>query len=181
MTKEELQSFLPQKPERLQQVADSKRQQLVQASYDVIGCIHEVYKQLGGGLPEYIYQEALSKQLKAKGLTYHKEMRYHPLFNGEPLEAFLKMDLVVESSVGNIIVECKALTLLTEKEHYQTSMEIGEMVLFPAVRDAVHKTEGKPVTMMVAAPGTSCRQQILDGTGIHALHPIQIMLRMLKN
>ena len=60
MTKEELQSFLPQKPERLQQVADSKRQQLVQASYDVIGCIHEVYKQLGGGLPEYIYQEALS-------------------------------------------------------------------------------------------------------------------------
>ncbi len=120
MTKEELQSFLPQKPERLQQVADSKRQQLVQASYDVIGCIHEVYKQLGGGLPEYIYQEALSKQLKTKGLTYHKEMRYHPLFNGEPLEAFLKMDLVVESSVGNIIVECKALTLLTEKEHYQT-------------------------------------------------------------
>ena len=120
MTKEELQSFLPQKPERLQQVADSKRQQLVQASYDVIGCIHEVYKQLGGGLPEYIYQEALSKQLKAKGLTYHKEMRYHPLFNGEPLEAFLKMDLVVESSVGNIIVECKALALLTEKEHYQT-------------------------------------------------------------
>lgn len=120
MTKEELQSFLPQKPERLQQVAEPKRQQLVQASYDVIGCIHEVYKQLGGGLPEYIYQEALSKQLKAKGLTYHKEMRYHPLFNGEPLEAFLKMDLVVESSVGNIIVECKALTILTEKEHYQT-------------------------------------------------------------
>ena len=120
MTKEELQSFLPQKPERLQQVAEPKRQQLVQASYDVIGCIHEVYKQLGGGLPEYIYQEALSKQLKTKGLTYHKEMRYHPLFNGEPLEAFLKMDLVVESSVGNIIVECKALTILTEKEHYQT-------------------------------------------------------------
>ena len=120
MTKEELQSFLPQKPERLQQVAEPKRQQLVQASYDVIGCIHEVYKQLGGGLPEYIYQEALSKQLKTKGLTYHKEMPYHPLFNGEPLEAFLKMDMVVESSVGNIIVECKALTILTEKEHYQT-------------------------------------------------------------
>ena len=120
MTKEELQSFLPQKPERLQQVAEPKRQQLVQASFDVVGCIHEVYKQLGGGLPEYIYQEALSKQLKAKGLTYHKEMRYHPLFNGEPLEAFLKMDLVVESPVGNIIVECKALTQLTEKEHYQT-------------------------------------------------------------
>ena len=120
MTQEELRSFLPQKPERLQQVPEPKRQQLVQASYDVIGCIHEVYKQLGGGLPEYIYQEALAKQLKAKGLTFHKEKRYHPLFNGEPLEAFLKMDLVVESPVGNIIIECKALTVLTEKEHYQT-------------------------------------------------------------
>ena len=120
MTKEELQSFLPQKPERLQQVPEPKRQQLVQASYDVIGCIHDVYRQLGGGLPEYIYQEALAKQLTLKGLAHHKEMRYHPLFNGTPLEAFLKMDLVVESSLGNIIVECKALTQLTEKEHYQT-------------------------------------------------------------
>ena len=30
------------------------------------------------------------------------------------------MDLVVESPMGNIIIECKALTQLTEKEHYQT-------------------------------------------------------------
>ena len=120
MTKEDIQSFLPQKPERLQQVADTKRQQLVQASYEAIGCIHAVYKQLGGGLPEYVYQEALAKQLRKQGLTIHKEMRYHPLFDGEPLESFIKMDLVVESSVGNIIIECKALTQLTEKEHYQT-------------------------------------------------------------
>ena len=47
-------------------------------------------------------------------------MKYHPMFMGEPLEAYLKMDLVVESAAGNIIVECKALTQLTEKEHYQT-------------------------------------------------------------
>ena len=120
MTKEELQSFLPQKPQRLQQVEEPKRQQLVQVSYEVVGCIHEVYKQLGGGLPEYIYQEALAKQLRSKGLIFHKELQYHPLFNGEPLEAFLKMDLVVESPMGNIIIECKALTQLTEKEHYQT-------------------------------------------------------------
>ena len=120
MKPEELKDMLPQKPERLLTVAEPKRQELVNASYDVIGCIHEVYKQLGPGLPEYIYQEALAKQMKRKGVVYHKEMKFHPLFNGEPLDAYLKMDLVVESSVGNIIVECKALTLLTEKEHYQT-------------------------------------------------------------
>ena len=36
------------------------------------------------------------------------------------MKAFLKMDLVVESEIGNVIVECKALSQLTEKEHYQT-------------------------------------------------------------
>lgn len=64
-----------------------------------------------------------------------------------------------------------------EKEHYKTSMAIGEMVLFPAVRKA---TENKEKNVIVAAPGTSCRQQILDGTGVKALHPIEIMYNCLK-
>lgn len=117
---DEIKDMLPQKPERLETVEEPKRQELVKATYDLVGCLHEVYKELGSGLPEYIYQEALAKMLKAKGLTFHKEMRFHPMFMGEPLEAYLKMDLVVESAAGNIIVECKALTQLTEKEHYQT-------------------------------------------------------------
>ena len=101
--------MLPQKPERLETVEESKRQELVKATYDLIGCLHEVYKELGSGLPEYIYQEAVAKMLKAKGLTFHKEMKFHPTFMGEPLEAYIKMDLVVESPAGNIIVECKPL------------------------------------------------------------------------
>ncbi len=117
---DEVKDMLPQKPERLETVEEPKRQELVAACYDLIGCLHDVYKELGPGLPEYIYQEAVAKLLEAKGLTFHKEMTFHPVFMGEPLEAYLKMDLVVESSVGNIIVECKALTQLTEKEHYQT-------------------------------------------------------------
>ena len=89
--------MLPQKPERMESVEEPKKSQLVQASYDVVGCILEVYKQLGSGLSEYIYQEALTKQLIKQGLTVHKEFQFHPTFNGEPLEAYLKMDLVVES------------------------------------------------------------------------------------
>lgn len=64
-----------------------------------------------------------------------------------------------------------------EKEHYETSMAIGEMVLFPAVKKAI-STHGQKV--VVAAPGTSCRQQILDGTGVKAVHPIEIMYNSLK-
>ena len=73
---------------------------------------------------------------------------------GEPLEAYLKMDLVVESPAGNIIVECKALTQLTEKEHYQTfgylratKYPIAILVNFGAERRAqierFHFCEGK--------------------------------------
>ena len=64
-----------------------------------------------------------------------------------------------------------------EKEHYETSMAIGEMVLFPTVRKA---TGNKDKKVIVAAPGTSCRQQILDGTGVKAQHPIEIMYNSLR-
>lgn len=116
----DIQSFLPQKPQRLRTVEDPKRLQLVQATYDVVGCLHDVYRQLGPGLPEYIYQEALAKSFTAKGLTFNKEQEFHPLFMGQPLEAYLKMDLVVDASIGKIIIECKAITQLSEREHYQT-------------------------------------------------------------
>jgi FAD/FMN-containing dehydrogenase/Fe-S oxidoreductase len=56
-----------------------------------------------------------------------------------------------------------------EKEHYDLSMQIGELVLFPAVRNK--KTEA----VMVAAPGTSCRHQIKDGTHTIAMHPVEIL------
>ena len=55
-----------------------------------------------------------------------------------------------------------------EKEHYGVSMKIGELVLFPAVRKAEDDA-------IVAAPGTSCRHQILDGTGRHAKHPVEVL------
>ena len=65
-----------------------------------------------------------------------------------------------------------------EKEHYQTSLAIGEMILFPAVRKAMSDTIDTPT--IVAAPGTSCRQQIWDGTGVKAVHPIEILYNLLK-
>ena len=55
-----------------------------------------------------------------------------------------------------------------EREHFDVSMRIGELVLFPAVRDAAADT-------IIAAPGTSCRHQIADGTGRTALHPVQVL------
>jgi FAD/FMN-containing dehydrogenase/Fe-S oxidoreductase len=60
-----------------------------------------------------------------------------------------------------------------EKEHYDLSMKVGELVLFPAIR----KT---PTETIIAAPGTSCRHQIKDGTHRQALHPVEILYEALK-
>lgn len=60
-----------------------------------------------------------------------------------------------------------------EKEHFDISMKIGELVLFPAVRK-------QPEEVVIAAPGTSCRHQIKDGTGRKAKHPVEIIYDALK-
>jgi Fe-S oxidoreductase/FAD/FMN-containing dehydrogenase len=60
-----------------------------------------------------------------------------------------------------------------EEEHYDISMKVGELVLFPAVRKASEDT-------LIAAPGTSCRHQIKDGTGRSAKHPVEILFEALK-
>ncbi len=60
-----------------------------------------------------------------------------------------------------------------EKEHYDLSMKVGELVLFPAVRQA-----GENV--IISAPGTSCRHQIKDGTDVQALHPVDVLYEALK-
>lgn len=55
-----------------------------------------------------------------------------------------------------------------EKEHYDLSMQIGELVLFPTVRQ-------QSAEVIIAAPGTSCRHQVKDGTGRKALHPVEVL------
>jgi Fe-S oxidoreductase len=55
-----------------------------------------------------------------------------------------------------------------EKEHYEVSMKIGNLVLFPEVKKATFET-------IIAAPGTSCRHHIKDGTGREAIHPVEVL------
>lgn len=59
-----------------------------------------------------------------------------------------------------------------EREHYKTSMQIGELKLFPSIRKSDETT-------CIAANGTSCRHQIYDGTGRVAQHPISILRKAL--
>ena len=55
-----------------------------------------------------------------------------------------------------------------EKEHYELSMQIGELDLFPAVRNSLSEE-------IITAPGTSCRHHIEDGTGRKVVHPVEVL------
>jgi FAD/FMN-containing dehydrogenase/Fe-S oxidoreductase len=59
-----------------------------------------------------------------------------------------------------------------EADHYDVSMDIGELVLFPAVREREER-------IAIAAPGTSCRHQIMDGTQRDSEHPAVLLERAL--
>ncbi|TMM57230.1 FAD-binding protein [Maribacter algarum] len=55
-----------------------------------------------------------------------------------------------------------------EKEHYEVSMQIGELKLFPSIRKSKED-------VIISANGTSCRHQIYDGTERVAKHPVTIL------
>lgn len=60
-----------------------------------------------------------------------------------------------------------------EKEHYAVSQQVGELVLFPAIRA---KREGA----VVVASGTSCRHQIMEGVSERAFHPVEVLYAALR-
>ncbi|MDZ7691419.1 MAG: hypothetical protein U5K69_09860 [Balneolaceae bacterium] len=59
-----------------------------------------------------------------------------------------------------------------EEQHYDVSMQIGELMLFPNLRKL-------PEDALICAPGFSCRHQIKDGTGRKAYHPAELIARKL--
>lgn len=118
-------------------VEEPLRSQLIEYCYPIIKCLIEVHKDLGRGMPEYIYQEACKISFDENQFVSHKEYVYHPTFHGKRLESFLRMDFIVERDFGNVIIESKAIKEITDKEQYQlfnylrgTSFPIGILVNF---------------------------------------------------
>ena len=113
------------------------RNKLKESVYDVIGCLFNVYKELPCGYPEYIYQEALDIILSENGIPHKKEPIFHPAFKGKMLSSYFKMDFLLERGSGNVIIECKAIDKIGEKERQQlfsylsgTQYPIGILVNF---------------------------------------------------
>jgi Fe-S oxidoreductase len=77
-----------------------------------------------------------------------------------------------------------------EAEHYELSMKVAELKLFPQVRAlSVEKSEfvrdqsrvPNPQSSIVSASGAACRMQIRQGTGVEAIHPIMLVADFVKH
>jgi len=123
---------------------------------------------------EFIVRELKTKDLRPlftndmKVIKLHGHCHQKALASVEPTKKMLSIP--VNYRIEEIKSGCCGMagSFGYEKEHYDVSMKVGELVLFPELRKTTPD-------MIIAAPGTSCRHQIEDGTGRKALHPIEIL------
>jgi GxxExxY protein len=78
-------------------------------SHEIIGAAIEVHRWLGPGLLESVYQAALCKELRLRGMIIDRQVSLPVTYKGEVLDCCLKLDLLVNN---NIIVEVKSVDKL---------------------------------------------------------------------
>ena len=76
-------------------------------SYAIRGAVFEVYRELGCGFLEAVYQECLEKELQRRGILYVAQQELQLSYKGERLRQTYKPDLIC---YGSIIVELKAVS-----------------------------------------------------------------------
>jgi FAD/FMN-containing dehydrogenase/Fe-S oxidoreductase len=129
------------------------------------------------GNPRFERLRAGSKkeQILLHGHCYQKTQK--PADDGQPVGVEASKALFEEFGCEVEVIEAGCCGMAGafgyEEEHYQVSMQVGELALFPAVRE-------KQPRHVLAAPGASCRTQIASGTGEEALHPVTLLYEMLK-
>ena len=86
-------------------------------SYQIRGAIFNVYKDLGPGLLESVYEEALTYELQKRGLSVERQLEVPIHYDGHLLNTSLRLDLLVE---GKVIVELKSVKEMQEVFFKQT-------------------------------------------------------------
>ena len=88
-----------------------------QISYQIRGAIYDVYKTLGPGLLESVYEEALVFELEQRGLKVERQVQVPIIYKGNTLKSELRLDLLVEDQV---IVELKSVSEMKDVFYKQT-------------------------------------------------------------
>ena len=75
-------------------------------TYEIRGAIYNVYKNLGPGLLESVYEEAMVYELQKRGLKVERQKEVPIVYDGHVLQTGMRLDLLVE---GKVIVELKSV------------------------------------------------------------------------
>ena len=75
-------------------------------TYEIRGTIFDVYNELGPGLLESVYEEALAFELQERGLDVERQVEVPIIYKGNELKTPLRLDLLVDNQV---IVELKSV------------------------------------------------------------------------
>jgi GxxExxY protein len=103
-------------------------------SYIIRGAIFKVYKNLGPGLLESVYEYALAFELKELGYDINCQKPFPVVYRGNILETGFRLDIIVENKV---IIEIKSVEQLPDVHHKQlltylkiTGVKLGLLVNF---------------------------------------------------
>jgi GxxExxY protein len=77
-----------------------------QYTYKVLGCVYEVYKQLGPGLLESIYEQAMIRELTMQGFDVKNQQQVPVYYKGELICPDLRLDLIIDDK---LILELKSV------------------------------------------------------------------------
>jgi FAD/FMN-containing dehydrogenase/Fe-S oxidoreductase len=132
-------------------------------------------------LPEELLLEAIAEDRlilpKEKGVN-SRRILFHGHCHQKALSGTSATTALLRSIPGAEVIEVDAGccgmagSFGFEAEHYELSMSIGELRLFPAIRAEALET-------IITATGVSCRQQIEHGTGRPARHPLEVIRQVL--
>lgn len=102
--------------------------------YAIQGAVFEVYRELGCGFLEAVYQECLEKELNLRGIPFESQKELRLSYKGDVLNLTYKPDLVC---YGSIIVELKAMKVVEDIHRAQlfnylkaTESRLGLLVNF---------------------------------------------------
>jgi GxxExxY protein len=95
---------------------EAQRKQLSALSYQVIGFCMEIHRELGPGLLESAYEEALAYELIQAALPFERQRDMPLVYKGAKIDCGYRLDFVVASE---LVVELKAVSALLPIHHAQ--------------------------------------------------------------
>ena len=87
--------------------------------YDIVGALHAVHDELGPGVNEYCYQEALAMELSDRGIPFEREKTFHPHYKGRPLNAEYRIDFSLQGQCHCRMQGCVDLDIYSSRTALQ--------------------------------------------------------------